>query len=208
MKTKHLLAVALVTTLCTLSPARAQTPTIETMAPVVVKTVPQAGVDDVAPGTVEIKVTFSKEMADESWTWSSAWKDSTPEMSGKPRYEADRKTCVIKVKLEPNKTYGYWLNSQKFTGFRDTGGRAAVPYLLAFKTADTKSAHREDVKGYLHTIAAGETLSGIAQAYRQDGRQLTPEQILQANPGLSASRMVVGKTILIPGSAGSASAAN
>ena len=130
------LALGLVGALCALSalPVRAQS--IETVAPVVVKTVPEAGSEGVAPGIVEIKVTFSKKMTDGSWSWSDAWKDSTPETIGKPHYEADRKTCVIKVKLEPNKTYGYWLNSQRFTNFRDTGGRAAVPYLLAFKTKE------------------------------------------------------------------------
>ncbi len=112
------------------------TPTIESLPPVVVKAVPDSGSKDVSPGIVEIKVTFSKEMADNSWSWSSAWKDSTPELIGKPRYEADHKTCVIKVKLEPGKTYGYWINSQKFTGFRDKQGHAAVPYLLVFKTKD------------------------------------------------------------------------
>jgi len=40
----------------------------------------------------------------------------------------------MKVKLEPNKTYCYWLNSQKFTNFRDTSGHSAVPYLLVFQT--------------------------------------------------------------------------
>ena len=83
---------------------------------------------------VEIRVTFSKPMTDQSWSWSSAWKDSAPEAVGKPRYEADRKTCVIKVKLEPNKTYGYWINSEKFRGFKDQQGHSAVPYLLVFKT--------------------------------------------------------------------------
>jgi len=136
MKSKTLFAISLISALCTFSTVRAQTPSIETVAPVVVKTVPEAGSDNVAPGIVEIKVTFSKEMADESWSWANAWKDSTPETIGKPRYEADRKTCVLKVKLEPGKTYGYWINSQKFTGFRDSGGRAAVPYLLAFKTKE------------------------------------------------------------------------
>ena len=29
-----------------------------------------------------------------------------------------------------------WLNSGKFHGFQDTGGRAAVPYLLVFKVKD------------------------------------------------------------------------
>ena len=107
---------------------------IDAVRPVVVKTVPMAGTKDVAAGVVEIKVTFSKEMADGSWSWSSAWKDSTPEGTDKPHYDADKKTCVLKVKLEPGKTYGYWLNSDKFTNFRDKQGRAAVPYLLVFKT--------------------------------------------------------------------------
>lgn len=109
-------------------------PTVDSQPPVVVKTVPESGAKDVAPGVMEIKVTFSKEMADNSWTWSTAWKDSSPESVGKPRYEAGHKTCVLKVKLEPGKTYGYWLNSQKFMSFRDKQGRAAVPYLLVFQT--------------------------------------------------------------------------
>lgn len=114
--------------------AQTATPTVGSVAPVVVKTVPEAGAKDVAPGEVEIKVTFSKEMADGSWSWATAWKDSTPEGVGKPHYEADQKTCVFKVKLEPGKTYGYWINSQSFKNFKDRNGRPAVPYLLVFQT--------------------------------------------------------------------------
>ena len=108
--------------------------TIETMPPVVVKTTPQAGTSDVKAGTTELKVTFSKPMTDGSWSWSTAWKDSMPEIVGQPRYESDGKTCVLTVKLEPNKTYAIWLNSEKFKNFKDKSGRPAVPYLLAFKT--------------------------------------------------------------------------
>ncbi len=104
------------------------------MAPVVIKTVPEAGSKDVAPGEMEIKVTFSKEMMDRSWSWSTPWKDSQPESIGEPKYDASRRTCTLKVKLEPNKTYGYWLNSPNFHGFKDKQGHSAVPYLLVFKT--------------------------------------------------------------------------
>ena len=104
------------------------------MAPVVVKTVPEAGSKEVSPGVVEIRVTFSKPMMDQSWSWSTAWKDSSPEFVGTPVYDADQRTCVVKVKLEPNKTYGYWLNSQNFHGFKDQQGHSAVPYLFVFKT--------------------------------------------------------------------------
>ena len=115
-------------------PARRQD--IESMPPVVVKTLPESGAKGVATGIVEIKVTFSKEMADGSWSWSTAWQGSTPEAVGKPKYEADRKTCVLKVKLEPNKTYAYWLNSEKFKNFKDRQSHSAVPYLLVFQTKD------------------------------------------------------------------------
>ncbi len=119
---------------CQIVPTVSRAQDIDSMAPVVVKTIPEAGTKDVAPGVVEIKVTFSKEMMDQSWSWSTAWKDSSPEGIGKPKYEANQRTCVLKVKLEPNKTYGYWINSQSFHGFKDKQGHSAVPYLLVFQT--------------------------------------------------------------------------
>ncbi len=109
---------------------------VDTTRPVVVKTVPQAGSKDVAPGTMEVRITFSKEMMDQSWSWSTAWQNSGPEGLEKPHYDADKKTCIMKVKLEPGKTYGWWLNSERFTGFKDKQGRPSVPYLLVFKTKD------------------------------------------------------------------------
>jgi hypothetical protein len=108
---------------------------VRTMPPVVVKTVPQSGDPAVDPATAEIQVTFSKEMADGSWSWSQMSKESFPQISGKPHYLADKKNCVLPVKLEPGKTYVLWLNSQKFGNFKDAQGRSAVPYLLVFETA-------------------------------------------------------------------------
>jgi RNA polymerase sigma-70 factor (ECF subfamily) len=134
MKTKSLLTTLIIGAICQFAPSIGQAQDVDSMAPVVVKTVPEAGTKDVSPGIVEIKVTFSKEMTDQSWSWSSAWKDSTPESIGKPHYEADHKTCVMKVKLEPGKTYGWWINSQNFHGFKDAQGHSAVPYLLVFQT--------------------------------------------------------------------------
>jgi hypothetical protein len=40
--------------------------------------------------------------------------DSFPKLVGKPRFPPDRRTCVVKVKLEPDKTYVIWLNSDRF----------------------------------------------------------------------------------------------
>jgi len=134
MKTKTIVATLTTIAVSCFVGSRANAQDVDSIAPVIVKTVPQAGTKNVAPGVTEIKVTFSKEMADQSWTWSTAWNNSCPDGVGAPHYEADHKTCVLKVKLEPNKTYGYWLNSQKFHGFKDSQGHSAVPYLLVFQT--------------------------------------------------------------------------
>jgi RNA polymerase sigma-70 factor (ECF subfamily) len=134
MKTKTLLATLITVALCHFATGVSRAQDVDSVAPVVVKTVPEAGSKDVSPGEVEIKIKFSKDMMDKSWSWSSAWKDSTSEGTEKPKYESDQRTCTLKVKLEPNKTYGYWINSQNFHGFKDQQGHAAIPYLLVFKT--------------------------------------------------------------------------
>ncbi len=106
--------------------------------PVVVKTVPAAGAMDVDPGLLEIKVTYSKAMQDGSWSW--CWwenKDDYPETTSEPKYLQDGRTCVLPVKLQPNKFYALWLNTEKFKNFKDTSSRPAVPYLLTFFTGDS-----------------------------------------------------------------------
>lgn len=102
--------------------------------PVVVETFPVSGARDVEPGETEIRVRFSKNMMDNSWTWSTAWENSQPEFIGDPHYEPDSRTCVAKVKLEPGHTYAFWLNSGNFHNFKDSDGRPAIPYLLIFQT--------------------------------------------------------------------------
>jgi LysM repeat protein len=53
-------------------------------------------------------------------------------------------------------------------------------------------------KGYDYTIAANDTVSAIAKAYRAQGVKVTSTQILAANPGLNPNSLVVGKKIFIP----------
>jgi hypothetical protein len=111
-----------------------ESPPFAGQPPVVVETFPVSGARDVAPGEMEIQVRFSKGMAHGSWSWTSAWKDSTPESLAEPHYLDDGRTCVLKVRLEPGKTYAWWLNSDEFKNFKDTAGLPAVPYLLIFQT--------------------------------------------------------------------------
>lgn len=113
---------------------RAQEITLESAPPVVVRTVPEAGAGEVDPATTEVRVTFSKEMQDGSWSWATAGQESFPETPGKPRYDAHRRTCTLPVKLRPGRTYAIWVNGPKFRNFKDAQGQPAVPYLLVFKT--------------------------------------------------------------------------
>jgi hypothetical protein len=102
--------------------------------PVVVETHPASGERDVPAGETEIRVRFSKPMTENSWSWSTAWENSAPVFIGQPHYEADGRTCVVKVKLEAGRSYGFWLNSDRFLNFKDAENRPAIPYLLIFQT--------------------------------------------------------------------------
>ena len=107
---------------------------LATAPPVVVKAFPEAGSDGVDAGVTEIKVTYSKDMKNGSWSWSTWGKDTFPETTGKPHYANDKRTCILPVHLKPGKTYAIWLNSNNFGNFKDSAGHSAVPYLLVFET--------------------------------------------------------------------------
>lgn len=108
--------------------------TVETAPPVVVKAVPQAGESDVDPRLTELRVTFSKDMFPASWSWVLAGQATAPKTTGMPRYEDDKRTCVLPVKLESGKTYAIWINTERQGNFKDAAGRKALPYLLVFRT--------------------------------------------------------------------------
>ena len=115
---------------------RPDDPKLKAAPPVVVKTVPTAGADDVDPATAELKVTFSKPMTDQSWTWSTTQEEygAFPKVDAKPGFDKGLKTCSLPVKLEPGTTYAIWVNSDRFQNFKDADGNPAVPYLLTFRT--------------------------------------------------------------------------
>lgn len=112
---------------------------VETLPPVVVKTVPPSGRTRVdAAKTKELRITFSKKMMDGNWSFVQVSQDTMPKTAGKIRYKKDGKTCVLPVDLEPGRTYALWINSQKFGNFKDRAKRSAVPYLLVFETKPVK----------------------------------------------------------------------
>ncbi len=115
---------------------------VKTMPPSVVKTVPQAGDTTVDPGLTEVSVTFSKDMlTKEMWSWCSQSPDTFPKIDkSKIRFLKDKRTCVLPVTLEPDRTYVIWINTQKHTHFQDTERNPAIPYLLVFQTGKKGAA--------------------------------------------------------------------
>ena len=116
------------------SAATAPDNSIRGLPPVVVQTVPRSGDSAVEPSVGEIRVTFSKDMLDQSWSWVIVTKESFPVRKDKPRFLEDHRTCVWPVVLEPGKTYAMWINTDRQTGFMDLDRHASVPYLLVFQT--------------------------------------------------------------------------
>jgi predicted Ser/Thr protein kinase len=103
--------------------------------PVVVQTVPQAGVSNVDPALSEIRVTFSRDMmTNQMWAFCRISEDTYPKQNGEPHYLADQRTCVLPVNLESGRTYALWLNQGVDDNFRDTQNQPSIPYLLVFKT--------------------------------------------------------------------------
>lgn len=122
----------------------AQDFTVEMAPPVVVKSVPEAGMTDVDPALSEIKVTFSKDMRDGRWSWAQRGIAAYPEITGKIHYLEDKRTCVLPVKLKPGTTYLINVNSEKFNNFRDLHNQPSMPYTLVFKTKGEPEAAKAD----------------------------------------------------------------
>jgi septal ring factor EnvC (AmiA/AmiB activator)/phage tail protein X len=79
-----------------------------------------------------------------------------------------------------------------------TGHKSSAPAESPSSTDTSTSAADGTQKGYDYVIAAGDTISAIAKAYRAQGVKVTSAQILAANPGLNANSLIVGKKIFIP----------
>ena len=121
-------ALIVVTLLMSLSCTSASLP------PKVVSTVPANGDHAVDPSLTTLSVTFSKPMMDGNWSWAYTTKETFPQTTGQPYYEANDTTNVLPVKLEPNTTYEVWVNSARFQNFKDKDGNPSEPYKLVFTT--------------------------------------------------------------------------
>jgi phage tail protein X len=83
-------------------------------------------------------------------------------------------------------------------GSGSTGHKSSPAVSTTTSTDNSTSSASGPQKGYDYAIAAGDTVSAIAKAYRAQGVKVTSSQILAANPGLNANGLIVGKKIFIP----------
>jgi outer membrane murein-binding lipoprotein Lpp len=63
---------------------------------------------------------------------------------------------------------------------------------------DPANSHAASDKGYYYVIQSGDTLSMIAKAYRDKNIKVSVDDILRANDGLKAEKLIVGRKIFIP----------
>ena len=72
------------------------------------------------------------------------------------------------------------------------------PPVAAIKDNPVTPGPTTSDKGFEYVIKSGDTLDAVALAYREKNIKVTVAQILSANPGLKAERLIVGKKIFIP----------
>ena len=102
--------------------------------PVVVAMHPANGATGVDPATAELRVEFSVPMGGGySWTGGGDAYPAAPEEQ-RPRWTEDRRTCVLPVRLEPNREYRLGLNSPSHRNFQSAAGVPLDPLVYTFRT--------------------------------------------------------------------------
>jgi hypothetical protein len=106
--------------------ATASHPLEEDLPPVVVRSVPESGSRDVPAGLQEIRVTFSNEMKDRSWSWCGAGAFQAPPLSN-VHYDVDHRTIVGTAKLEAGKQYAVVAEFRRVLEFPRRAGAFGGP---------------------------------------------------------------------------------
>lgn len=89
-------------------------------SPRVVATTPTLEARFADPALEKLVVRFDQPMHRTSWSWCGGG-PLYPEITGKPYFEDDT-TCVLPVRLEPERTYQLWINCPGYEGFRSRAG--------------------------------------------------------------------------------------
>jgi hypothetical protein len=114
--------------------AQAQSDGPAPSAPKVVATYPADG-DYVPPSIAELRVSYDHRMM-ASWSFATHGEKAFPQVLGAPSLSPDHITISLPIRLEPNRTYVVWLNTETYKNFKSEDGEAAEPYRLTFHTTD------------------------------------------------------------------------
>jgi hypothetical protein len=107
--------------------------TLAARRPKVLSMIPKNGAKEVDPDTTCIQVTFDRPMRDRSWSLVGSG-PHCPETTGKPHYDESGKVWTVPVKIKPNWSYQFMLNSADFEAFCSKEGVPLEPVRVQFKT--------------------------------------------------------------------------
>jgi tetratricopeptide (TPR) repeat protein len=101
--------------------------------PVVISTTPAAFAEDVSTDVQRIAVMFDQPMMDGSWSWTGGG-ETYPKTTGQIRYDRNKTTCILPVRLEPGKVYWVGINSPSHKNFKNANDVSAERYVILFST--------------------------------------------------------------------------
>ncbi|HVA45926.1 MAG TPA: M56 family metallopeptidase [Pirellulales bacterium] len=101
--------------------------------PRMVKSSPPQGATGVDPALKEISVTFDRDM-EQGMSWTGGPPLFPPVDKSRQARWADKRTCVLPVKLEAGAFYRLGINSSSHQNFRRKGGAAAAAAAIYFST--------------------------------------------------------------------------
>lgn len=105
-------------------------------SPQILSMSPPNGATDVASTLTTLEIRFDRTMATKSWSFVGS-KEDVPEMVGQPSWSGDGTSLKAKIRLVPGRTYHFWLNSERFQGFRSADGTPLEPVEVQFTVAPT-----------------------------------------------------------------------
>jgi hypothetical protein len=106
---------------------------IASQRPKVIRMTPANGATGVDPNLESIQVVFDRPMKDQSWSLVGGG-PHCPESTGKPSYDSARTTWTIPVRLKPEWSYEFMLNSDSYDAFRSAEGVPLEPVTVRFET--------------------------------------------------------------------------
>jgi hypothetical protein len=103
--------------------------------PRVVKASPDDGATGVDPAIRELRITFNQDMEIRGYSFVGGG-PAFPG-AGRPRW-IDVRTCVLPIRLAPERDYELSINSEQFQNFRSQKGEPAEAYPIQFRTGKGK----------------------------------------------------------------------